>query len=322
MPMVLSILAGLGFILFPYEAFAREAKVDTQQGSFVFTTQDHWNFAGNLELSLQRSYSSRSDYRGILGMGWCSELDWQLVQAKGASLLMKCDDVEVHMEKPRKTVLGLEIKGGSRTWIFAKEGRLSAIRANQKVWLIHRDLKGLPVLIEVGHGQLLTLTYRNFSSSLEQAESTFTHLKYRNEKNLLLSVVSKTKPLRSLSNFKSVDVEDFDLRLAAPERSKLNLEETYLYNSFGNLTQIQDAKKITEVRYEDLKDLALSLSDEGCLRVYSYKSREFTNRVEDEVEIQSNCAGKAIQLQHQYFSYQKTSGNQVRLERQANKGDE
>ena len=56
-------------------AFSATALVDTKSGNYKKTFVD-FDLTGNVfPLTLERTYNSRSLYRGLFGMGWCSNIE-------------------------------------------------------------------------------------------------------------------------------------------------------------------------------------------------------------------------------------------------------
>lgn len=83
------------FFLFLIAAARAQADVDTKEGAFHTTQTDLSIQVGKSEVwKLSRRYSSRSNAIGIFGLGWCSDLDRQLIVVDSDHMIFKnCDQV-------------------------------------------------------------------------------------------------------------------------------------------------------------------------------------------------------------------------------------
>ncbi len=79
-------LAGL-FLL----VFSAEALVDTKNANYTKTFVDIFFPGAGLPLRVERTYNSRSLYRGMFGYGWCSNLETRLeVMPDGTLMVVEC----------------------------------------------------------------------------------------------------------------------------------------------------------------------------------------------------------------------------------------
>ena len=67
------------------------AFVDTKNAGYTKTYRDAFLSSSNLPLSIQRTYNSRSLYKGMFGYGWCSNLETRVeVRPDGSLLAVEC----------------------------------------------------------------------------------------------------------------------------------------------------------------------------------------------------------------------------------------
>lgn len=67
------------------------AFVDTKNAGYTKTYRDAFLSSSNLPLSIQRTYNSRSLYKGMFGYGWCSNLETRVeVRPDGSLLSVEC----------------------------------------------------------------------------------------------------------------------------------------------------------------------------------------------------------------------------------------
>jgi hypothetical protein len=260
-----------------------QTQVNLQEGSFHWTTQDVFRFGRKTTLQLERNYSSRSDFRGLLGRGWCSELEWTLVAQGKFALLMKCDQPEM-LTADRFVVLPgtVRVKNGTQALFFHPNGKLESIEENGKRWFIQRDLKGRPLLAQSG-------------SSILQ---------------MIFSARDELTKIQTASETLGFEYADRLLRSATGAKA-----QTYAYDEFENLTTLVVAGEKIEVRYDGLRDLALSIRAGGCEEAFEYGTTVQKNKVLDEVVHRFQCDKRAARVTRHRYEYQKTDDHQVRLER-------
>ena len=83
-----SCLIGIGVLIFVFQA---QALVDTKNANYTKTFVDIFLPGAGLPLLVERTYNSRSLYRGIFGYGWCSNLETRLeVMPDNTLMVVEC----------------------------------------------------------------------------------------------------------------------------------------------------------------------------------------------------------------------------------------
>ena len=129
------------FLLFIATPKAR-AFVDTKNANFTKTFVDLFLPSSNLPLSLTRSYSSRSLYKGMFGYGWCSNLETKVEVLPDNSInVVECGG--------GKEVPYYSAKKGNKTVLVDKimsEVRKRKHLSSQYIRQVEKDVKGSSLL--------------------------------------------------------------------------------------------------------------------------------------------------------------------------------
>ena len=273
--------------------------VNLQEGSFTLKRHDSLVYSPTSTLKIERNYSSRSNHRGIMGLAWCSALEWKFY-AK-AKLLEKCDNFEVLTASSIKTNgdRTLVLASKSETLIFDASTRLVAIEQNKQRFTVARDLTGRATGLLNSKGILWALMYGG-------ALQTMTRVS--------MNVGGEVRGSLSFSYDRA-------------QLAKTN-QESYRYDDSANLTHIKNnslAKEThTTVQYDEIKDQVTSINEGSCQTTYQYQTQDLKTKVRDQVLRLTLCPGEkrgpastALTTTEvtTEFTYEKTSNNEIRLEK-------
>jgi len=272
-------------LLFSLQAMA-EGQVDQQEGGFHWKKTDHLKINKISSLDLQREFNSRSNFRGLLGLGWCSELEWSLIQIPAYSFLKKCDSF-VPLAKEQVQTSGPLIKvelGAGGYLVFDDRGELRGLTDSaHKFW----NLRASPGQIRGPKGQILQLIRAKDTGALNE-----------------IALGSQT-----LLHF------DYKLGQLSEVRFKHHLSELYSYDRFSNLTLVKIGNSTTQIQYDDERDLVAQVTDsQGCKLSYLYESSAKDGFLIDQVTELRRCGSRSATTKSQ-FQYQIVSPNQVQLKR-------
>lgn len=262
------------------------AGVNVQEGSLVWKKSEMLIASPDERLAWERSYSSRSDAAGLLGLGWCTEFEWRLSFAEGEAWLQKCDDIErVPSARVRKRGRETLIREGAHELIFSPAGELEGFLTKRtQTWLLQRDLARRPTGLLSPGGNLAVFRYDDLSH-LTRLKAAVSNWDFRYARNLLAAVT------------------------AEPGEN-----EKYEYDQTLNLTRVQsDGQKKLAATYDTAKDLVETVEEQGCRSQYKYSSQNGAGFVNDQVLETRACLGRSPRLTEHRFRYQKLSGHRVRL---------
>lgn len=262
------------------------AEVNTQEGSFNWRKSEMLIASPSERLFWERSYSSRSEMRGLLGLGWCTEFEWRLSFAEGEAWLQKCDDAErIPASRIRRQKSETWVKEGGHELIFSTQGELRGFRTSGNgAWLLQRDPLKRPSGLLSPKGTLAVFRYDELRH-LEKISTPQAKWTFRFEKNLLAEV-----------------------------RSDVGETESYEYDRSANLTGIRSgAKRTVAAAYDETKDIVESVEEANCRSRYTYKSLNGADFVNDQVLETRTCMGRSPRLIENNFRYAKLPGNRARL---------
>ncbi|MFN7727664.1 MAG: DUF6531 domain-containing protein [Bdellovibrio sp.] len=268
--------------------------VNLQEGSFTLKRHDNLVYSPTSTLKLERTYSSRSNHQGILGLAWCSTLEWKFY-AK-AKLLEKCDNFEVlaassiKMNGDRSLVLASK----SETLVFDASTRLVAIEQNKNKFTVMRDLTGRATGLLNSKGILWALIYGDPLQTMTRVS---------------MNVGGEVRGSLSFS-------------YEGTQLAKTK-QESYVYDAAANLTQVKNnfqQKEIqTKIQYDELKDQVIAVFEGTCQTTYKYHTQDSRTKVRDLVHRVTMCPGQKRNVASTEvtteFTYEKTSNNEIRLEK-------
>lgn len=256
-----------GILLAP-AAYA-ESKIDPIERSYRLKQVDSFG-----DLQVRRTYSSRSVYRGLFGIGWCSELDGRVQKQGTKHLYHGCDRVTAGQVDPltdprviRATAVGFERTEPSGVrQVFSLDGRLRKVLRSD----------GSELAIERGHsGQIVGLRFRS-----ARADGRSQRAAVREDGELIVAILETTYSYRN-SLLLRVDV-------AGDERERYSYDPATL-----NLTAHIDREKRELIWYDrDLDRVrAVSRVEPGEVRRLRLKDwaqsrARSEGRVEIEIEVE------------------------------------
>ena len=271
-------------VFWPQGAWAR-AQANLQEGSFNWLAEDELKISGE-SLHLQRTYSSRSTYQGIFGLGWCSQLEWRLIKDSQNWILKKCDEfTPLPATLVRKYQKFRSIKSNQGVHLlFDDDGSLIAYQEKRKLWKISYDKEHRPQEMTSPQEIPIPLKYdtkTRFLKSFQQHQSAPSPFRYQD--NLLVS--SPT--------------------------------ENYTYDNLSNLEKVTgQGQTLARMQYDKIKDLIVCIEElHQCTTRYEYRTQDMKNRLIDVVRATKSCPNKKIQSDVTQFEYRKSNSHEVQLER-------
>lgn len=220
------------------------AEINTLEGSYEITDSDKI-VLGTSSFAILRSYSSRSNFIGLFGQGWCSELDWQWNFKK--RVIIKCDKEEPLNENSQ------------RKYFFNRSGKLIKIyQDNIKVDVVYK--KFLPQELRINSVRLV-LNYSpdfDFITKIQKIQPS-------------ADLYSKDQDIAWKAKYFGRQLE----RVQVLSNKKL-IHIRYEYDEDNNMTnyQRQDSsqKIISEtMQYDSSKDLLMRVNNSLCEITLQYK---------------------------------------------------
>lgn len=263
------------------------AEVNLQEGSFNLERLDKIHFSSNESLGLTRSYSSRSTYRGLLDLGWCSQIEWKFF-AKSRTL-QKCDDLELiepTQIQTKKDVV-LVRTSPNQTLHFNARADLIAIEQKGKRYAFMRDLSGRATTILSPTGLPAAISTSPVLQRLTKIGSAGGVLSFSFEQNQLSQVQDITNP---------------------------QTKETYRYDDDSNMT-FASSPVLPEmnITYDRVRDRVLSVQQALCTQHYLYRTVDLAVSVLDHIEITQVCQGQKRQVASTTYNYEKTTAGEILL---------
>ncbi|MBX2993666.1 MAG: hypothetical protein KF681_02560 [Bdellovibrionaceae bacterium] len=269
------------------------ADVNLQEGSYTLQRRDRVTFSSTSHLDLERHYSSRSNYKGVLGLGWCSVLEWRFFAEQ--RVLQKCDSFEALPAKStrKKDDLHQVLASKTETLIFDASARLVGIEQRGQRFLLKRDLTGRATLIQNPKG--------------------------------LLAALNDSAALRSLTKVTVGESEVLSFTYQNAQLSRVG-DDLYTYDASANMTRVYNKEDITRIEYDPVKDQVLLVADGFCESRYSYQTQDSLSHVRDQVQSTRACAKQKrgvasdgpLTTTVTEFAYEKIGGGQIRLEKISN----
>jgi hypothetical protein len=238
-----------------------------KDGSFIFHVRDRL---------LGTTYNSRSLFAGILGFGWCTVLEKQLVLDRVNPVLRDCNlDMDVQFESPQKK---LTARSGNLALTPTQQGYIVTSPSHAKYIF---NLQGRLIEIHESLDIRLKLSYEK-NGKLAQIHNLNDHKIWQATwtKDNRLATLSCSPQNRIVFKYK-----DDDLIALTDENADVKTETLYQYDSFHNLLTIRNNGEVERIlTYDNDHDRVLSQVDTShCLEVYQYFSEtdlHFSSRVE------------------------------------------
>jgi YD repeat-containing protein len=117
---------------------------------------------------VQRTYNSRSLYRGVFGFGWCSNLDIKLIIRDGQPMLDECGVQTPAPEEAKRLFdragrpLMVNAMGGRLKLTYSPNGNLSSLRDTRgKIWQVSHSSDGSFIQqFLTSHGREVSFSYQ------------------------------------------------------------------------------------------------------------------------------------------------------------------
>ena len=213
-----------------------QAKVNMKDASYFETWSDH--------KFIQRTYNSRSVYRGYFGFGWCSNIEKRISISERKIHLHDC----LTNEEPSYE-LGRQVFKIKNEYVFFSnnkvdkkfdlQGRLVGLRLpNDFINLVYDRFSGLKE-VHNSKGEILRVNYNQKYQRIDRLESSHGRVFYGFQGGNLHLVIS---------------------HLVGPDSSKTKERYVYHYSRWNNLLKIEYPDNTTKlINYDEDQDLILSL---------------------------------------------------------------
>jgi YD repeat-containing protein len=265
-----------------------QAEIDVKTGAFLDTWMDLDVQSPGFHLAVERTYSSRSNYDGLFGFGWCSNLETRLKRDQ--------DQIEV-----------TECGGGVQTLFSADGGSRNSTRTFTTLRLPSEKLTfdDERYIWSRVNGRNLTFNKNGTLFSISEPGGTYNKLTY-NPDNSLASVQNKNgeridfkythqKHVASITGPKKILVQYqyAGSKLAAVKNAWGN-KYVYEYDQWQNLTAIiYPDKTADKISYDTKRDWATGFRSRfGCSETLSYSLKSSEDR--HEVSVTKICPGQAV----------------------------
>lgn len=224
------------------------ASINYKEGAYI----SKWIDLQIADFSIQRIYHSRSLYKGIFGIGWCSTLDYKVEIIDSIPQVYDCEkDQYIFLPKNLKILNNTwQLSLGSIVRSFNLKGELIKIQNDNTTINLERDL----------NGKLNQLSIRKLKPS---SPIRFNYpIKYlaRSKQIEVIGKIKYSYRNNQLIGFKNQWGSNFSLK----------------YDSFENLVSIKGPQKYQEViKYDNEIDVVTSWNDnKGCLHLVIWESQK------------------------------------------------
>ncbi|MFV3407883.1 DUF6531 domain-containing protein [Bdellovibrio bacteriovorus] len=149
------------------------ALVDTSTGSFMHSWIDFDGKGLDLRVKLERTYNSRSTFKGWFGYGWCTDLETILINHEDAITIRHCGDGQEHEYKKmgsdyRSTTGGpgtirkagdvfQRVFTDGTIETFNSHGKLQEVKKNGDFVALKYNERGLPKELVDSSGRVVTI---------------------------------------------------------------------------------------------------------------------------------------------------------------------
>lgn len=231
--------------------------VNMKNGSLILHDSEIQQTKSGFALNVQRTYRSRSLFRGFFGQGWCSALDLKIQFAsKGELQIADCD-------YPHPIVYQLDAKASHYVSTMnsndiIKMGFGFYERTNQDKQKTRFDLKGRPIEIQIGK-QIYTFDYnsRGLIESIRNKKVTLVEVKW----HPLLDLIEKLG---------STQYRYTGFQLVKVTQSSTDQVKLYNYDDLDNLTDRRENKNHLLIEYYKAEDRVFKIKS-SCTQTYEYK---------------------------------------------------
>ncbi len=276
------------------------AHVDIATGAFTQSWIDYEGKDLDIKIKFERTYNSRSNYKGWFGFGWCSDLETILIVRENSVVINHCGDgAETSYEKKGtiyKTVhtndgvikkVGANFVrsyGDGTSETFSKEGRLIEIRKKQDFLSIKYNEKGIIKELVDGGGRRVSV---NSNSNGYITEVTF------------LATNKDSAPIK-LEIAKYTYKDD---NLISAKNSWGNVY-SYTYDKEHNLTKaLWPNDKNIEIEYSSNDWVKALKGTDLCTENYDYKVESSQNPPRYSINVSKKCEKGLIAERSYAYTY-------------------
>ena len=228
-----------------------------KNGSLILHDSETHQSRSGFAWNVQRTYRSRSLFRGVFGQGWCSVLDLKIqFISKGELQITDCN-------YPHAIRYQLDAKASHYVSTLNSEDIVKAgfgfyERINQKKQKTRFDLKGRPIDIQIGNS-LYAFDYnsRGLIQSIRNKKSTFVEVKW----HPLLDLVEKV----GSTEYRYTGFQLIKVLEGSKEQVKL-----YDYDDLDNMTDRRQNKNHLLIEYYKAEDRVFKIKS-SCTQTYEYK---------------------------------------------------
>lgn len=259
------------------------ANVNLTEGSYETSAQHQIGSSVKSNFTISRFYSSRSTFRGYLGLGWCSSLEWSLdPQTKQ---LLKCDLLTENTAVPTDNISQLVFKVTEQNinYYFTREGLLFAVQTHQQaLFKIFRNSLGFINKIQ-NESEAFELRYDQRLGLLTSIQDLKNQVKFFYQSVLLTKVVE--------------NAQTWD----------------YQYDESSNLIKAESPFESEEMSYDNDSDRLLGIKSKGCFEKFEYRTYDKSEWVFESASLEKTCAKAPPEKKTQMMVYDKIDSSHVKL---------
>jgi hypothetical protein len=245
----------LGFIF--HQNSNASVAVNMKNGSLILHDSEIHQSKSGFTWNVQRTYRSRSLFRGVFGQGWCSALDLRIqFISKGELQIKDCG-------YPHPIRYKLDAKASHYVSTFNSNDIVKASfgyyeRINQNKQKARFDLKGRPLEIQLGPNNY-TFNYnaRGLIQSIYHKKSLIAELKW----HPLLDLIEKM----GSTQYRYTGFQLIKVHQGSKDQVKL-----YNYDDLDNLTDRRENKNHLLIEYYKAEDRVFKIKS-SCTQTYEYK---------------------------------------------------
>lgn len=231
--------------------------VNMKNGSLILHDSEIHQSKSGFKWNVQRTYRSRSLFRGVFGQGWCSVLDLKIqFISKGELQIIDCD-------YPRPVRFQLDAKASQyvstlNSKDIVKIGFGFYERINQDNQKTRFNMKGQPLEIR-NEKDIYTFNYnsRGLIQSIKNKKDTAVEVKW----HPLLDLIEKI----GATQYRYTGFQLIKVTGGSKDQVKL-----YNYDDLDNLTNRRENKNHLLIEYYKAEDRVFKIKS-SCTQTYEYK---------------------------------------------------
>lgn len=231
--------------------------VNMKNGSLILHDSEIHLSKSGFKWNVERTYRSRSLFRGVFGQGWCSVLDLRIqFISKGELQITDCD--YSHPIRFQLNAKASQYVSTLNSKDIVKIGFGFYERINQNNQKTRFDLKGRPLEIR-SEKDLYTFNYssRGLIQSIKNKKDTLIEVKW----HPLLDLIEKI----GATHYRYAGFQLIKVTQGSKDQVKL-----YNYDDLDNLTDRRENKSHLLIEYYKVEDRVFKIKS-NCTQTYEYK---------------------------------------------------